>query len=91
MKKVWRVPCYSRPLSRVEDEVRMGNGDRRETSFFAGNENGPAAHGGESGSITGEVLLLIEIFNLDHRKNLNTNVIVLVDVKQVVFHLLPVR
>ena len=38
-----------------------------------------------------ESLLLIEIFNLDHRKNLNTNVIVLVGVKQVVLNLLPVR
>ena len=38
-----------------------------------------------------EALLLIEILNLHHRKNLNTNVIILVCVKQVVLNLLPVR
>ena len=50
--------------------ARMGNGDRRETSFFPGNKNGPVTHGDESGSIAGyDRLWLAEIVDADGWKH----------------------
>ena len=60
-------------------------------SHVPGNKTDPSRIVTSPEALLPESLLLIEIFNLDRGKNLNTNVIVLVGVKQVVLNLLPVR